>query len=294
MEKKKKRFQKAYLEITNLCNLQCSFCPGTKRVPRMLEKEQFTLLAQRLRPYTDHLYFHLMGEPLIHPLLGDFFQIAGTLGFSVTITTNGTLLSEKGDILLSAPALRKVSVSLHSFEANQADDFDGYLARAIDFCRRASKKGIYSVMRLWNLDGEKTFGQHSLNDEIIDRLKIEFPEPWNRSQTGWRLSDRLWLEFGEKFEWPDMQLPEGETQGVFCYGLRDQIGVLCDGTVVPCCLDHEGDIPLGNLFEQTLDEIMESEKAVRFYESFSCRIAPAPLCRRCGYAERFSRKQRNG
>lgn len=81
-----------YLEITNICNRSCAFCPGTKRPARMLTPEEFALLAGRLRPHTDYLYLHVMGEPLLHPQLGELLDIASRLGFRVIVTTNGTLL----------------------------------------------------------------------------------------------------------------------------------------------------------------------------------------------------------
>ena len=102
-----------------------------------------------------------------------------------------------------------------------------------------------------------------------------------------RNSGKVWLEEGERFDWPDMGAKD-RGDSCFCRGLRDQIGVLCDGTVVPCCLDHEGDIALGNLFESELEEIMSTEKARRIYEGFTARKAVEPLCRRCGYARRFT------
>ena len=114
-----------------------------------------------------------------------------------------------------------------------------------------------------------------------------FPKPWITERRGTRIADRVYLEYGDKFDWPDLDAQEGSAN-VFCYGLRDQIGVLCDGTVVPCCLDHEGDIPLGNLFESELKEIMSTERAHRIYEAFTARKAVEPLCQRCGYARRFT------
>lgn len=101
------------------------------------------------------------------------------------------------------------------------------------------------------------------------------------------LRDHLYLERAGKFDWPDLSANESGTQ--FCYGLRDQLGVLVDGTVVPCCLDHEGDIPLGNLFTQPLTEILTSPRACTLREGFSRRKPAEELCRRCGFAARFNK-----
>ena len=273
--------KKAYLEITNICNLSCAFCPGTKREKRMLTREEFLLLAGKLRPHVEYLYFHLMGEPLLHPQLGELLQIAGDLGFKVMITTNGTLLEERGDILCRSPALLKVNISLQSFEANAGCDLAAYLDTCIAFAEKANAVGKRCEFRLWNRNGLE-----SLNPVIEARLAEAFPKPWRKSREGRKLRENLWLEPGDHFDWPDLGADD-RGERCFCYGLRDQIGVLCDGTVVPCCLDHEGDIALGNLFDRELDEILASSRACAILDGFSQRRATEPLCRSCGYARRF-------
>ena len=276
-----KRFRKIYLEISNMCNLHCRVCPGTRRAPRRLNEEEFRRILTKLRPYTNFLYFHLMGEPLCHPELSRFLSLAQAYGFRVILTTNGTLLKRQKDILLNAPALHKINISLHAFEANDLSvPFSDYLDGCFSF-GKAARGGPLVVYRLWNQDGED-----EKNAEILKAMEKAFPKPWVTERRGTRIADRIYLEYGDKFDWPDLAAQEGSTE-VFCYGLRDQLGVLCDGTVVPCCLDHEGDIALGNLLEQSMEEILSSPRAQMLYNGFSRREAVEPLCRRCGYARRF-------
>ena len=276
-----KRFSKIYLEISNLCNLRCAICPGTKRTPKALDEAEFSVLIQTLRPWTDFLYFHLMGEPLCHPKLERFLSMAGDAGFKVILTTNGTLLAKYRQMLLSAPALHKVNVSLHAFEANDLSvPFETYLDGCFSFGQAAEGQKIVSY-RLWN-----NGGADEKNGQILDTMKKYFPGEWVTERRGTRIGQRLYLEYGDKFDWPDLTAPDGGEK-VFCYGLRDQIGVLCDGTVVPCCLDHEGDIAWGNLFAEELGDILESPRATALYQGFSDGKAVEELCRRCGYARRF-------
>ena len=275
-------FRKAYLEITNVCNLNCAFCPGTKRSKKFMSFEEFRILAGKLRPHTDYIYFHLMGEPLLHPELPAFLDYAGTLGFKVIITTNGKLLKEKEQILLNAPALHKMNLSLQSFEANEGGELKEYISGCAEFAKKMSQKGKLCVLRLWN-----TNGLDSLNGDIEEILEGYFPKPWKMSRSSFGLMEKVYLEHGDKFDWPDLNVPE-ISERCFCYGLRDQIGVLCDGTVVPCCLDQVGDIALGNLLHQELTEILETKRARDIYEGFSQRYAKEELCRKCGYARRFS------
>ena len=275
------RFSKIYLEISNLCNLSCAFCPGTRRRKKALNEEEFAILLPKIRSYTDFLYFHLMGEPLLHPKLEQFLELAGEAGFKVILTTNGTLLPKQQTMLLNAPALHKVNISLHAFEANDlAVPFQDYLAGCFEFGKAAEGKKLISY-RLWNQGG-----QDEKNDEILATMKEFFPEPWVEERRGPRIGQRIYLEYGDKFDWPDLSAADGG-EGVFCHGLRDQLGILCDGTVVPCCLDHEGDIALGNLFHQSMEEILEGPRAKAIYEGFSKRKAAEELCRKCGYARRF-------
>ncbi len=275
------RFRKIYLEISNICNLDCAFCPGTRRTKRTMSPEEMAILLPKLRPYTDYLYFHLMGEPLCHPQLETCLQMVGEQGFKVILTTNGTLLSEKQEMLLRAPALHKVNVSLHAFEANDlAVPFEDYLAGCFAFGKASAGEKLV-VYRLWNQGG-----QEEKNAQILDAMHRYFPGQWVKERPGTRIANRTYLEFGDKFDWPDLSVPEGSKR-VFCYGLRDQLGVLCDGTVVPCCLDHEGDLALGNLFDGDLEGILNTPRARAIYDGFSRQEAAESLCRRCGYARRF-------
>lgn len=273
-----KRFNKVYLEISNRCNLSCSFCPGTKRPGRAMGEGEFSLLLKKLGSWTDYLYFHLMGEPLCHPELERFLSLAGQAGFQVILTTNGTLLSRWQEQLLAAPALHKVNVSLHAFEANELNiPFEQYLDGCFAFGRAAQGRKLV-VYRLWNEGGAQ-----EKNDEILQMMQRYFPEPWVRERKGVRIGEKIYLEYGQKFDWPDLSARDtGER--VFCYGLRDQIGVLCDGTVVPCCLDHEGDIALGNLLVQELGDILNSPRVRAICRGFQQGTASEQLCRRCGFA----------
>ena len=276
-----KRFQKVYLEISNICNLQCSFCPGTRRKPGRMTEDTFRQLLPKLQPYTDFLYFHLMGEPLCHPELGRFLALAQEFGFRVVLTTNGTLLGRQQDALRNATALHKVNISLHAFEANDLQiPFSDYLEACFSF-GKAVQGGPLVVYRLWNQGG-----QDAQNARILRAMEQAFPKPWIAERRGTRIGNRVYLESGDKFDWPDLSAQDSG-EDLFCYGLRDQLGVLWDGTVVPCCLDHEGDIPLGNLFQQSMEEILTSPRAKALYDGFSNRTAVEPLCRRCGYARRF-------
>ena len=242
--------KRAYIEITNVCNLRCSFCPGTGRKGEFMTPERFRRLAEKLRGHVKYLYLHVMGEPMLHPRLWELLAIAADLDFRTCLTTNGTLLGERGDAVLAARGVHKVSVSLHSAEGNGMGELTEYLSSVWDFSRQASEAGVICALRLWNLGGAEARNREILTflEEHLGAWPLELPQPRRGS---WKLRERLYLEQAERFDWPDMEAAETGTR--FCLGLREQIAVLCDGTAVPCCLDHEGDVPLGNLLEQSLE-----------------------------------------
>jgi len=201
--------KKVYLEITNVCNLACAFCPGTGRKPKSMTQDEFLFLAKRVRPWAQYLYFHLMGEPTAHPSLPAFLRDANQMGFRTVITTNGTLLARRGEALLSEDCRPyKISISLHAFEANDiAVSFEDYLSSCIAFAKEAAVCGTIAVLRLWNLDGRADGAMHQKNDTVLARLHEAFADDWVQTRSGYRLSERVFLEWGEKFDWPDLTAP---------------------------------------------------------------------------------------
>ena len=277
---KKSPYSRVYVEITNLCNRNCTFCPGTVRPGRMMTAAEFSDVAEKLVGVTGYLYYHLMGEPLTHPELPAMLGRAGELGFKSQITTNGVLLPSRGQALIDA-GVHKVNISVHSFEEGSNEDYVNYIRGCLDFADRAGRAGVIVVLRLWNNGYDA-----GRNISTLDLTREKFPWNWVTEPRGIRIRERLYLEHGDRFAWPDLEAEDGGER-VFCYGLRDHFGILSDGTVVPCCLDREGAIGLGNIFTDDLNTILASPRAKAMVEGFSCRKATEELCRKCGYARRF-------
>ena len=273
-------YNKVYIEITNICNMNCSFCHGHNRQPRQMSMDEFTLILDKLKEQTKYIYYHLMGEPLVHPLLPEFIKSAGNRGYKSIITTNGTLLNKRGEELLSA-GVHKINISLHSFEDGKEEDHTQYICDLAEFAKKAASQGTIVVFRLWNkgFDGGK-------NDKALNILKEHISGDWIENSRGVKIRDKLFLEWGERFEWPDCNA-EFKGNKFFCYGLKVQFGILSDGTVVPCCLDSDGIINLGNIFSDDIGSILNSKRASDMVEGFKCGMASEDLCKRCGYAQRF-------
>lgn len=296
-EKEMRKFKKVYVEITNVCNLKCDFCPSASltRGLRFLKEENFVHIIKAIRPYTDYVYFHLMGEPFMNPKIGRFLEICDEFGLKVNITTNGVLLPKVKDILYVSPALRQINISLHSFEANDGQiTLEQYLENIAIFIQEVHERtNIICSIRLWNMDSAELKARNQLNDDILHLLSEKLELPYELSDVlqdkqSIKIKNRVYINMAEKFEWPTLNR-EVISESGFCYGLRDQIGILVDGTVVPCCLDSEGKIPLGNVYEHSLDDILQSERAQNIYDGFTRRCAVEELCKRCGYAQRYKK-----
>ena len=273
-------YSRVYVEITNICNMNCSFCHGHSRAPRQMTPEEYAHILRQLAGKTQYIYHHLMGEPFAHPQLPQLIRMAKEAGFHPMLTTNGTLLDRFGDALLTA-GLHKVNISLHSFEAGQEEKHRRYLENAAQFALKARQADILVTFRLWNngYDGGK-------NETALQALEQYFPKPWAENTRGYRIRDGLFLEWGNRFAWPDQNAPD-RGEDLFCHGLRAHFGILSDGTVVPCCMDSDGVIALGNVFRQELSQILASPRAKAIADGFQRRKATEDLCRRCGYARKF-------
>ncbi|MFH2090754.1 MAG: radical SAM/SPASM domain-containing protein [Pseudomonadota bacterium] len=290
----KKRFKKVYIEITNICNLNCNFCPGTCRPPEIMDEKRFGQILTAIRPYTDYIFFHLMGEPLLNPNLGRFLEMSHESGLKTNLTTNGTRLRQVQSVLLNAPALRQINISLNSFEANTlTKPLKTYLTEVIEFVNTAVENtGMFCSIRLWNFDTERLKGNNRFNRQILEFFESQFKlSPGHLSELSLdnpraTLKERIFLYLAEKFEWPDLERVQSNHQ-LFCHGLRDQMGILVDGTVVPCCLDNNANIPLGNVLDTPLTDILHSERALALFNGFSRRCAVELLCQKCSYALRY-------
>ncbi|MDR3607869.1 MAG: radical SAM protein [Oligoflexia bacterium] len=289
----RKRFGKINIEVSNVCNLQCSFCPPVARAKGLMPPELFRNIIEQAAPLTDQVCLHLMGDPLVHPKLEELVRICKEHEVKIFLVTNGVLLRERQAELLLDPAFRQICFSLHSFHDNfPGTDSTSYLEKIFSFTEAALERRpeLYINYRLWNLENPR--GTGAKNREILSRVEARFgatvnPNADARIQKSRRLKNRLYLHFDTEFIWPGLDLARlGETGT--CHALNTHFGILIDGTVVPCCLDKEGAIPLGKIQEKPLLEIFESPRAAAMLKGFRERKLVEALCQRCQYIERFS------
>lgn len=281
------RFSKVYIEITNVCNLNCSFCSKTTRDSKFMKVSEFEHIAREVKDFTSLIALHVKGEPLLHPNLKEILSLCEKNQLKANITTNGTLLLENIDIILNSKAIRQINISLHSAEQNtlNKEEYLKNIFMAVDQIHKNT--GIIISYRLWNL---KDIKENKVNKDILEALgeKYNFTNILEVAQKNefLELDKRIFINQDIEFEWPSLEKEIISETGK-CYGLRNQIAILANGDIVPCCLDANGDILLGNIFENSLNEVLESTKVKEIINGFEKHILKENLCKRCGYIKKF-------
>lgn len=275
-----KKFKKIYIEITNICNLNCSFCSKDNRKKEEITLDKMDHLLKKINDYTDYVYLHVKGEPLLHSKLKEILDLCYKYNKKVNITTNGTLLYEKKAIL-NHPAIRQINLSLHS--ENQKEN---YLEEIFEVVDKLKEKNI--VYRFWTMDDnnlnkkstelvEKINDYYQLSPETVEKVKKE---------KHIKIRNNLYIDKANEFIWPNLANNYYNENG-YCYALKDQLAILVDGKVVPCCLDSNGIINLGNIYNNTLEEIITSSRYQQIRIGFCNRKVTEELCKHCSYKKRF-------
>lgn len=273
------RFKKVYIEITNRCNFACSFCCKSDRKKEFVSPEHFSAILFSIKPYTQYIYLHVLGEPLLHPQLPELLQMAHEMGFRINLTTNGSLIAMKRS-LLEQSAIRQFNISLHDAEENiPASQWDKYLDEIFSFADARASESYFSL-RLWNRVDEtcSSFNQFCLS-KMAEHWQVDMSDAMTSRNK--KLADHLFFQNAARFSWPGEK--EIQKRDRTCYAMKDHVAILVDGTVVPCCLDGNGEMALGNIFSQPFDEIIASERGQKILEGFRRHEAVEPLCQNCGF-----------
>lgn len=275
-----KKYKKIYIEITNRCNLNCSFCHNTKRQKKDMSLEEFKQVLEKIKDYTDYIYLHVKGEPLLHPQVIDFINEAEKYNLKVNLTTNGTLFKKISKKLGSCKNLNKINFSLHSENKEE-----NYCEEIFNHIKDLSKDTTV-IYRLWTL---KNHQLDSKSTKIVDRIKSYYdlsPETVDKiyQEQNIKINSQIYVDKDNEFEWPS--ITNHKSCG-YCYALKTHIAILVDGTVVPCCLDGEGMINLGNIFQEDINSIQNSPRYKQIKKSFQDRNPSEELCKSCTFKEKI-------
>ena len=276
-----KKFKKIYIEITNICNLNCSFCLNNKREKKFMSVSDFSNIIKEIKPYTDYVYLHVKGEPLLNPNLDIFLDICDNNKIKVNITTNGTLLKKNFDILKKHKCLRQINVSMHS--ENEVDD---YFDDVFMVCKNLASD-VYISYRLWTLNDLVLDDKSKVViDEIISEYKLS-PELVEKvyKEKQIKICENTYINKDNLFDWPNLN--NKHNSDGYCHGAIDHLAILVDGTVVPCCLDGEGIVDLGNILSTAFVDILDGERFLKMREYFKNNLCSEDLCRKCKFKDRF-------
>lgn len=259
--------KKVYIEITNSCNLNCKFCIGTNEAKRFLSEDEFIIILNKLKGYTKYLYFHILGEPFMHPKINEFIDLAYENGFNVNITTNGFLINR-----LKTDKVRQINISLQSINKDDKT-LESYMSNIFNVVDKYENIIISYRMWLENPNKEKVL------DIINKHYNTNFKDFGNI-----RIKDNKYLGSFHEFIWPNLNNDHYNDKGS-CYALKDHIGILSNGNIVPCCLDTKADIKLGNIFEDDLKDILKSDRVIKMQEGFRGNKKIEELCKHCSFLE---------
>lgn len=284
-------FKKIYVEITNICNLKCKFCPETSRRLQFMTIENFEEIVKRICKFTNIICLHVKGEPLLHNNLEDILKILEKYNLKANITTNGILLKDKLLIIEKTKAVRQINISLHSSTQNELLSKQ-YLKDIFESVEKM--QNVIVSYRLWNL---KTIKENDINNEIIQEISnyynIENLKEQLSQKEFFKIRDNIFINQDTEFIWPNIENKSIIEKGR-CLALKEQIAILVDGTVVPCCLDNNGDIFLGNILEETLEEILSKHKTIEIKKNFENQVITCKLCKTCGFLQRLEEKRNRG
>lgn len=271
--------KRVYIEITNRCNLRCNFCSFHHREFKEMSLSQFEEILKQVKPYTSYIYLHVQGEPLLHSQFDEILSLCDQYDMQVQLVTNGTFLN-KYPSLFSHSSLRKLSLSLHSLDY-QTCNITEYMNEIFTFID-SKRTNCYVELRFWTSD--------NLSDKATTALSL-IKNKYDLQQTtkpnSFKLSSHVFLHFENQFEWPATAILPSTKLGT-CRGGKEMVAILVDGTVVPCCLDAEGEINLGNIFVENLNSILSSKRFNSIIKGFNDNQLIEPLCQKCTYRNRFN------
>ncbi|MEA2029919.1 MAG: radical SAM/SPASM domain-containing protein [Campylobacterota bacterium] len=285
------KFHRVYIEITDICGLSCSFCT-TQPANRTMSLEHFELIISQVKDYTQEVALHMMGDPLVLSNLKEYLEILQRHKLRAFITTSGYYTAKHHPTTLLHEATKQINISINSYNKNQNTlTLDEYLAPIFDLIEYKLSHNIdkFINLRLWNLD--ESLSERAFNQSFFDRVSARFDitlnsdEIYRQQPKNIRIASKTLLHFDSYFEWPSLDNPiYGNGR---CQGLSSHFGILSNGKVVPCCLDSQGVITLGDITKEPLEEIFHSHKTKNIIDGFKKGIATEELCQKCSYKKRF-------
>ena len=262
-----------YIEPTNICNLQCSFCfhanNAMRRKKGTMTFKTFKRLVDDVKSFKPNLVLHHSGESFVHKELFDFIRYAKKAGLRVSLTTNGTLV-DKNDFEILDTGIDGINISLAGVDKEDyanvrpGTEFDTLMENITALAKNKLKRNLATKLTInvvetkFNRPKIPLFKKRieSINgiDGVIVRRLMDWGGTLDISKLHITPFWRSWAMYANKY----FKLA---TKGTLCEAINDGGAILWNGTVVPCCIDFNGTMTLGNINEQKFLDIWNGEKS---------------------------------
>ena len=242
----------------------------------VMSEEVFYVVLDNLKEFgIRKAYLHFQGEPFLNPLTPKFAKILKQNKFEVGIFTNGMAFNDKNikEVTDAEIDLIRFSIDGASEETYQKNRVGGKFARVYDNLKKVAHAHKGKKTRIeWQFLALRN-NEHEIEkaEELARELGIDF------FVKGYRVTDPDLAPLNDQYRSRHMKKP--------CTDIYHQIGVYWNGDIVPCCYDVDGKEIMGNLHENSLADIWNSDK----YRSFRKKVGnfrKAPddepyICRNC-------------
>ncbi|WP_145980449.1 radical SAM/SPASM domain-containing protein [Helicobacter mustelae] len=268
------RFKKVYIEISDICGLNCSFCPQQKGVRGKMSLLLFEKILSQIQGKTKLVSLHVLGDPCKHTDLSSYLDLLTKYALRADIVTSGYYLCQE---LLFEPCIHQVAFSLDAGLDPKNPHKKDYLAKILEFCalHQMRQSKIFLNLRL-----QDRLLNPAVLEQIVRFFGVQIKEPHVYGR--YKLREYIFLVITKSFTWADMSLKKS-CDSRRCHAIKEQIAILANGIVVPCCIDAAGVIALGDVNVQSLQEIYHSPRSVAIKEGFEKGIAIEELCKKCNF-----------
>jgi len=312
-----------FIEITNYCNMGCSFCPSPilERPRLFMDENLFYKIIDEIKKekITDTVYFHLMGEPLLHPKVFDFMKYTFNNGFKIILVSNiSSIRTRRMEIRSILQYVNYLVISLQSFDEESFKEkktekisFEEYIdliknvistkyannfkvrisIQIIENSKVKFKNYLRDIRLLSNNSELKQFmdkyftsffktiaNKYQLNHKPMEAQKLNYKNFYYQPFDNVSISTRAVTTWANNMNESNKIRPAIVGK---CDALHKQIGILANGEVVPCCLDYDGNIVLGNCQVDPLTEIMNSGQYQKLKEGFKKGRLYHSYCKKC-------------
>ena len=289
----------AYIETTNYCNLECSFCNRNEVIGPLkhMSISNFKKLLDKIKHHPiKEAKLMGMGEPMLHPKFDEivktfkdyfpdaFLIVATNCQYNIS---EGKALRKRFQTALQYIDLLYFSIDGYeeSYERDRAPAKWDKLLTFLDDFRNMDRRGCRVtcnyVVNPQNVDDIK-----KVNDEIVDEygleeLRLNIAQDWSEDKSmpgGYSNKQLKYLK-----SWGNNVKGKAVWDFSDCFWVNEGIYTTVEGNVKMCCMNTAAE-PFGNIFQTDLEDIRNSKD----YQNvkLGCNTNnPTSHCKSCSYKE---------